>query len=138
MWYEHPHLSGVVCQAESSSERALKERALSQVVHGSSHRRTGADRHGCDTCVGRLSLPERVRGLDARGATQHGVVCAPPVPIGSEPAFRLSRVGIGTQQFDHQRVLCVHPVFRLVPHERAVRLEHVVGDLLAAVGGETV
>src|SRR6056297_3169498 len=42
------------------------------------------------------------------------------------------------EEFDQQRLLGVEPVFGLLPDDGAVAFEHRIGDLLAAVGGQTV
>src|SRR5262245_3141894 len=47
-------------------------------------------------------------------------------------------VGGASEQVEDHRLLGVQTVFRLIEHDRLGAIEHLVGDLLAAVRGQTV
>ena len=56
----------------------------------------------------------------------------------ADPGARRADQGHGAQQPDHDRLLHVQPVLRLVEHHRLRPVDDLVGDLLAAVGGQAV
>src|SRR5262249_10735972 len=96
--------------------------------------RTGMSSSPCPRSAQKATTSQRYFSMSQRRMTE---VSRPP-EYARTTFFTSGIVERASQQLEDHGLLDVQAVLRLVEHDRARPVEHAVGDLLAAMGGQAV